>query len=191
MVSSYGTRNASCAHARRSSVLPNARPSAARSEDELADHLEDPSIGRIGEAAADSHINFGLSDSAVPRQIQNVALLAVGQGVFQRARIDVVLQAKPVLAESAIGHFRRRLEARCTRASRNRLVEPQICNEVPTVQTISQDRNELDAPARSLARALDPRELEVDTPIESVVFVMRRHILQLGPISFQAARILA
>src|SRR2546422_6412922 len=38
---------------------------------------------------------------------------------------------------------------------------------------------------------LDPRELEVDAPIESGVLVMRRNVLQLGPAAFEAARALA
>ena len=37
----------------------------------------------------------------------------------------------------------------------------------------------------------DPRELEVDAPIESRVFVMRRNVLQLGPVALEAARVLA
>src|SRR3954454_148858 len=163
---------------------------AGSAKGKLEDHLEHPSIRDVGESPADAEVQVRLSDLAVPREVQHAALVASRRKIAERASLEVVLQAERVPADRLVGELRRRLEIRGARASRNLLVQPRIGDEVPAAGAVSEDRNELRAPERLLAGALVSRQLDVEAPIEALVFVVRRHVLELGPVSIRAARAL-
>src|SRR5436853_1698351 len=126
----------------------------------------------------DTEVDVRFADVAVPGEIDHVA----------RSGVAVVLEAEGVVGEYAVSDLRRWRRGRAARGTGERLLHTGIHSEMPALAAPADDRDDLQDPEVLLADREVARKLEVDTPVQPLLSIMRRDVLQLGAIAFAHGR---